>query len=247
MIWTIIGVFIPFVGTTLGAAVAMLSRKNAGETASKLLIGFAAGVMLAASIWSLIMPSIELASKRGIVSFLPASIGFAVGVGALIALDLLLPSEPNAKSARQNKMLVLAVSVHNVPEGMAVGAIFAGLMAGGTEITFASAVSLSVGIALQNIPEGAIVAMPFLLDGKSKLKAFILGVLSGAVEPLAAFATIALYVVAVTILPYLLSFAAGAMTYVIVKELMPELKEGNAGVIGLTIGFLLMMIMDLSL
>lgn len=246
MIWTIVGVIIPFVGTSLGAALALISKKVENKRAHSLLIGFAAGVMLAAAIWSLILPSVELSSRRGDVPFLPVSVGFMIGVFALIALDAVTLSVLQGTN-RKNDLLFIAVSAHNVPEGMAVGAIFAGLMAGGTEITFASAVSLSVGIALQNIPEGAIVAMPFLLDGKSKPKAFVLGMLSGAVEPLAAFATIALYVVVVAMLPYLLSFAAGAMTYVIVKELMPELKEGNAGIIGLTIGFLLMMIMDLSL
>ncbi len=242
------GILIPFLGTTIGAAAALLCKRCVKPTINKLLVGFAAGVMMAASIWSLIMPSVEMASGRGIPSFLPASIGFILGILALVGIDAILPTQSDIlQGARKNKMLIFAVTVHNVPEGMAVGAIFAGLIAGGEGITFAAALSLSVGIALQNIPEGAIVVMPPISEGVGKGKAFLSGVISGVVEPISAMITIALYVIVVAVLPYLLSFAAGAMIYVVVKELVPEIGEGNFGVIGLSLGFVLMMIMDLAL
>ena len=237
------GVTIPFVGTTLGAAAALLCKKSVSPLINKLLAGFAAGVMIAASIWSLIMPSVEMAELRGVPVFLPAAIGFMLGIFALVAIDTFLPTQ-YSDGARKNKMLVFAVTVHNVPEGMAVGAVFAGLLAGSDGITLAAALSLSIGIALQNIPEGAIVGLP-LVSTSGKGKAFLTGVLSGVVEPIAALITIALYVIIVAALPYLLAFAAGAMIYVVAKELVPEINEGNLGIIGLSVGFVLMMVMDL--
>ncbi|MCH5164078.1 MAG: ZIP family metal transporter [Clostridiales bacterium] len=241
------GVIIPFLGTAMGAAAALLCKKNVSPLINKLLAGFAAGVMIAASIWSLIMPSVEMAELRGVPSFLPAAIGFMLGILALIAIDTFLPTPQCADGVRKNKMLVFAVTVHNVPEGMAVGAVFAGFLAGSEGITLAAALSLSIGIALQNIPEGAIVGLPLVSSGQSKGKAFFTGVMSGVVEPIAALITIALYVIIVAALPYLLAFAAGAMIYVVAKELVPEISEGNLGIIGLSVGFVLMMIMDLVL
>lgn len=241
------GIMIPFAGTSIGAALVLLCKKNVSPKINKLLVGFAAGVMLAASIWSLIMPSVEMAQLRDIPGWLPAAIGFTVGMIALAALDFLLPTNAELDMGRKNKMLVFAVTVHNIPEGMAVGAVFAGLMAGSEGITLAAALSLSIGIALQNIPEGAIVGLPLVSSGKGKGKAFLIGIVSGIVEPIAALITIALYVVIVAVLPYLLAFAAGAMIYVVAKELVPEIKDGNIGIFGLMIGFTIMMIMDLAL
>ena len=238
------GVIIPFLGTSIGAAAALLCKKSVSPLVNKLLAGFAAGVMIAASIWSLIMPSVEMAELRGVPSFLPAAIGFMLGILALCAIDTFLPTPQCADGVRKNKMLVFAVTVHNVPEGMAVGAVFAGLLAGSESITLAAALSLSIGIALQNIPEGAIVGLP-LVSTHGKGKAFLTGVMSGVVEPIAALITIALYVIIVAALPYLLAFAAGAMIYVVAKELVPEINEGNLGIIGLSVGFVLMMVMDL--
>lgn len=240
----LLGIMIPFIGTTIGAAIVLFCVKSVSGRINKLLSGFAAGVMLAASIWSLIMPSVEMA--KGVPSFLPAALGITVGVLALMALDIFLPEPVDYGDTHKNKMLVLAVTAHNVPEGMAVGAVFAGLLAGSEGITMAAAMSLSVGIALQNIPEGAIVGLP-LVGSMGRGKAFGMGVMSGVVEPIAAGVTIALYVVIVAVLPYLLAFAAGAMIYVVSKELVPEIREGNLGMIGLTAGFVLMMVMDLAL
>lgn len=236
----LVGIIIPFLGTTLGAALALLIKGNISKEVSGIINGFAAGVMLAASIWSLIIPSVEMSEAKGIPAFLPPAIGITLGMAMLFLLDLVLPD-----GGRTNKLLLIAVTAHNVPEGMAVGAIFAGLIAGSEGIVLASAMSLSIGIALQNIPEGAIVGLPLIDCGEKKAKAFGMGVMSGAVEPLAALITIALYVVAVTVLPYLLAFAAGCMIYVVAKELCPELNR--FGVIGLAIGFVLMMTLDLAL
>lgn len=242
------GIIIPFLGTALGATAALFCKRNVSGAVGRSLEGFAAGVMIAASVWSLIMPSVELTENRSVPSWLPASIGILLGIAALAVMDVFLPSQLKSEDGvRKNRLLVLAVTVHNVPEGMAVGAVFAGLMAGSEGITLAAALSLSIGIALQNIPEGAIVGMPLVSAGKGKGKAFFTGVMSGAVEPVAALITIALYVIVVAALPYLLAFAAGCMLYVVAKELVPEIKEGFAGVIGLGVGFVLMMIMDLAL
>ncbi len=236
----LLGIMIPFIGTALGAAFALVGKKAAGATG--LISGFAAGVMLAASVWSLIIPSVEMTEGTGVPAFVPPSVGILLGMAALSALDVLLPT-----SGKSSKLLMIAVTTHNVPEGMAVGAVFAGLIAGSEGITLAAAMSLSIGIALQNVPEGAIVGLPLVKIGAKKSKACLMGIMSGAVEPIAALITIALYMVAVTVLPYLLSFAAGCMIYVAIKELAPELGEGKFGMAGLGVGFVLMMVLDLAL
>ncbi|MBR2970655.1 MAG: ZIP family metal transporter [Clostridia bacterium] len=241
--WVVIGLAIPLLGTTLGAAIALLCKRDIAG--NRILIGLAAGAMLAASVWSLLLPSLEMGSGKPLPEFFPAAVGFMVGVAAMLLLESRFSKVE--RGGRQGNMLLLAMTAHNVPEGMAVGAVFAGLIAGGGEITLATAVSLSVGIALQNVPDGAIVSLPLLSSGYSKGRAFGLGTLSGAVEPIAALITIALHSVVIAVLPYFLSFAAGAMIYVTARELIPDLKEGNVGILGLAVGFVLMMILDCAL
>lgn len=252
------GLLIPFVGTTLGAAMVFLMRKQINLKIQKLLLGFAAGVMIAASVWSLLIPALEMAQDRGGVAWVPAAIGFLVGILFLLALDSLIPhlhlnsNKPEGMKAKlkNTTMLVLAVTLHNIPEGMAVGVVFAGMLAGNTGITLAGAFALAIGIAIQNFPEGAIISMPLKNEGMSKSKAFLYGTLSGVVEPIAAAFTVVLTSVVVPILPYLLSFAAGAMIYVVVEELIPESQQGehsNIGTIGVAMGFVLMMILDVAL
>ncbi|GHU91049.1 zinc transporter [Spirochaetia bacterium] len=254
----VIGLLIPFAGTALGAAMVLVLRRQINGHLQKLLLGFASGVMIAASVWSLLLPAIEQTEERGGIPWLPASVGFLFGIGFLLLLDSAIPHlHMNAKKAeglpsraKKNTMLLLAVTLHNIPEGMAVGVVFAGLLAGNSGISFSSALALSVGIAIQNFPEGAIVSMPLRTEGVSKGKAFLYGTLSGAVEPVAALITILLTALMVPILPYLLAFAAGAMIYVVVEELIPELQEGehsNIGIIGVALGFVLMMILDIAL
>ena len=224
----------------------------------KLLLGFASGVMIAASIWSLITPSIEMAEEQGIVSWIPAAIGFLFGIIFLLVLDSIIPhlhlnsKKPEGIKAKlkNTTMMVLAVTLHNIPEGMAVGVVFAGVLAQNTTITLAGAFALSIGIAIQNFPEGAIISMPLKNEGMSKSKAFFYGTLSGIVEPIGAIITIFLTGIVTPILPYLLSFAAGAMIYVVVEELIPESQVGehsNIGTIGVAIGFVIMMILDVAL
>jgi ZIP family zinc transporter len=253
-----VGILIPFLGTTLGAAMVLVLKKEIGDHLQKLLLGFASGVMIAASVWSLLIPSIEQAEVQGSIPWLPASAGFLLGIAFLLALDSLIPHlHRNAEKAeglhirtKKNTMLLLAVTLHNIPEGMAVGVVFAGLLVGDSGITFSSALALSVGIAIQNFPEGAIVSMPLKSAGVSKGKSFLYGTLSGAVEPIAAIITVLLTSILVPALPYLLAFAAGAMIYVVVEELIPELQEGehsNIGIIGVALGFVLMMILDVAL
>lgn len=242
MIWVVIGLAIPLLGTALGSAIALLCKRDI--VGNKLLIGLAAGAMLAASVWSLLLPSLEMGQGR-LPEFFPAAVGFIVGVAAMLLLESRFSRVE--RGGRQGNMLLLAMTAHNVPEGMAVGAVFAGLIAGGGQITLATAVSLSLGIALQNVPDGAIVSLPLLSAGYSKGKAFWLGTLSGAVEPIAALVTIALHSVVIAVLPYFLSFAAGAMIYVTVRELIPDLKDGKVGIVGLAVGFVLMMILDCAL
>ena len=223
----------------------------------KALLGFAAGVMIAASVWSLIIPAIEMAEKQGNISWVPASVGFLFGIGFLLLLDTLIPhlhvnsNTPEGKKSKLGKstMLVLAVTLHNIPEGMAVGVVFAGVFAGNTTISVAAAFALAIGIAIQNFPEGAVISMPLIGNGISKRKAFSYGVLSGIVEPAGALITILLTSLITPVLPYILSFAAGAMIYVVVEELIPEAKAGehsNIGTIGVAVGFTLMMILDIS-
>ncbi len=252
------GILLPFIGTSLGAACVFFMRKQLNTSIQRGLIGFAGGVMVAASIWSLIMPAIEQSSDWGVWSFVPAVVGLWAGVLFLLLLDHTIPhlhqfsDEPEGRSSslRRTTMLLLAVTIHNIPEGMAVGVIYAAYAAGMPEISAAAALALSLGIAIQNFPEGAIISMPLAAEGMSRKKSFVLGVLSGVVEPIAAVATILLSSLVVPILPYLLSFAAGAMIYVVVEELIPEMSTGkhsNIGTLLFTVGFSIMMILDVAL
>ncbi|MBR1598451.1 MAG: ZIP family metal transporter [Lachnospiraceae bacterium] len=252
------GLLIPFLGTSLGAFCVFFMKKDLSDHVKKILTGFAAGVMVAASIWSLIMPAMEQSEDKGKLSFMPALVGFWIGIVFLLAVDSFTPhlhissDEVEGVKTRLNRttMMVLAVAIHNIPEGMAVGVVFAGWMAGSSHITMMGALALSIGIAIQNFPEGAIVSMPLALEGHSKKKSFVYGVLSGAVEPLAAVLTILLSSIIIPALPYLLSFAAGAMMYVVVEELIPEMAEGehsNVGTIAFSVGFTLMMVLDVAL
>ena len=255
---TFFGILIPFLGTALGAACVFLMKKSLGDTVQRALTGFAAGVMVAASVWSLLIPAIEQSADRGKFSFVPAFIGFWVGVLFLLALDHLIPhlhagsdqaEGPKTKLGRTT-MMVLAVTLHNIPEGMAVGVMYAGFLAGNAQITAAGALALSLGIAIQNFPEGAIISLPLRAEGESKAKAFLGGVLSGIVEPIGAVLTIVAAQLIVPALPYLLSFAAGAMLYVVVEELIPEMSQGrhsNIGTMFFAAGFSVMMVLDVAL
>lgn len=253
-----LGLAIPFLGTTLGAAMVFLMKKEMNKKVEKILLGFASGVMIAASVWSLLIPSIEMAETQGKVAWIPAAIGFLLGIVFLLVLDSVVPhmhlesekSEGMKSKLKKTTMMVFAVTLHNIPEGMAVGVTFAGAIAQNAGITIAGAFALAVGIAIQNFPEGAIVSMPLKSEGVSKPKAFLYGTLSGIVEPIGAIITILLTNAVVPILPYLLSFAAGAMIYVVVEELIPESQAGehsNIGTIGVAIGFTIMMILDVAL
>ena len=246
---------IPFWGTSLGAAMVFFLKKNMNRKLEKLLLGFAAGVMIAASVWSLLLPAIDMAAEQGGNVWLPAAAGFLLGVGFLLLLDSVVPHlhmdsekpEGVRTDLQKTTMLVLAVTLHNLPEGMAVGVAVAGAMVGNTGITMAGALALAVGIAIQNFPEGAIISMPLRGTGASRGKSFLYGVLAGIVEPIGAIITILLAEQVVPILPYLLAFAAGAMIYVVVDELIPESQSGehsNIGTIGAAVGFVLMMVLD---
>ena len=252
-----LGLLLPSAGTTLGAGAVFFLKREIGSKVQKMLLGFASGVMIAASVWSLILPSAELAKEAGMPEWLPPAVGFAAGMLFLLLLDSVVPHqhldselpEGHKSSLGKNKLLFLSVTLHNIPEGMAVGAVFAGLIAAGEEISVASALSLSVGIALQNFPEGAIVSMPMKGQGR-RGKAFLYGFLSGAVEPVAALVTVAFSGIILPVLPYLLSFAAGAMVYVVVEELIPESQSGehsNIATVGVMLGFVVMMILDMAL
>ena len=252
------GLAIPFLGTTLGSAMVFFMKNKINNKIEKLLLGFASGVMIAASIWSLLIPSIDMAEEQGVIAWIPATIGFLLGIFFLLILDTIIPhlhlnsNEPEGMKSKLKKttMMVLAVTLHNIQEGMAVGVVFAGAVSGNTGITMAGAFALAIGIAIQNFPEGAIISMPLKSEGISKLKAFWYGTLSGIVEPIGAVLTIALTNLVVPILPYFLSFAAGAMIYVVVEELIPESQVGehsNIGTIGVAIGFAIMMILDVAL
>lgn len=254
----VIGIMIPFIGTILGSGMVFLLKNEINDFVQKALLGFASGVMMAASVWSLIMPAIEMAEEQGQIPWLPAAVGFLLGISFLLVLDSIMPhlhldkEKPEGIKANLKKstMLVLAVTLHNIPEGMAVGVVFAGLMTGNTVISVTGAFALSIGIAIQNFPEGAIISMPLKSEGISRKRAFTYGALSGIVEPIAAAITILLTSIVVPILPYLLSFAAGAMIYVVVEELIPESQAGehsNIGTIGVAIGFVIMMILDVAL
>ncbi len=254
----LIGILIPLAGTTLGAAMVFFLKEEMKPFIQKLLLGFASGVMIAASVWSLLIPAIDMAREQGSVPWVPAVVGFLCGIGFLLALDSLIPhlhidsdTPEGAKSKLgKNAMLVLAVTLHNIPEGMAVGVVFAGIYANSPTISVAGAFALAVGIALQNFPEGAIISMPLIGNGVSKQKAFLYGMLSGVVEPVGAVLTILLTSVILPLLPYILSFAAGAMIYVVVEELIPEAQAGghsNIGTVGLALGFAVMMFLDVAL
>ena len=252
------GILIPFLGTSLGSALVFFMRGGLSDKVQRALTGFAAGVMVAASVWSLLIPSIEQSSAMGQWAFVPAAVGFWVGVLFLLLLDHVIPhlhrssndcEGPHSRLQRTT-MMVLAVTLHNIPEGMAVGVVYAGYLAGNAQISTAGALALALGIAIQNLPEGAIISMPLRAEGMSKCRAFVSGVLSGIVEPIGAALTILAATAIVPALPYLLSFAAGAMLYVVVEELIPEMSQGrhsNIGVLCFALGFSVMMVLDVAL
>ena len=251
----ILGIIIPFIGTTLGAFMVFFMKNTIGDVIEKILLGFAAGVMIAASVWSLLLPSIDMAISANIIAWVPATIGFLVGIFTLLFIHRYLSftsfqnKYQGSNHFQKTFMMILAVTLHNIPEGMAVGVVFAGVLSNSGLVSMAGAFSLAIGIAIQNFPEGAIISMPLKGNGMSKLKSFWYGMLSGIVEPIAAVITIFLTNTISAILPYLLSFAAGAMIYVVVDELIPESQMGknkNFGLIGLTFGFLIMMILDVT-
>lgn len=257
----IIVLCIPFIGTVLGSAMVFFMKEKLTDRLEKSLLGFAAGVMIAASVWSLLIPSIEMSKPLAIPEWVPASIGFLLGICFLLFLDVLIPhlhvksEQPEGvnsvtKKLSKTVMLLLAVTLHNIPEGMAVGVAYAGTLINSSGISFMSSIALAIGIAIQNFPEGAIISMPLRNAGMGKTKAFIAGMLSGIVEPLGGMATILLAGIIKTMLPYFLSFAAGAMIYVVVEELIPESQNGehsNIGTIGVAVGFVIMMILDNAL
>ena len=252
--------FLPFLGTALGAAMVFLLRGKMSDLLRKLLLGFASGVMVAASIWSLLIPSLEMGNEAGGITWLPAAVGFVLGILFLLLLDTLIPhlhigaDKPEGMTRncqwKRTTMLSVAVTLHNIPEGMAVGVILASAMAEGAAIPMSAAWALAIGIAIQNFPEGAILSMPLHSEGMSKGKSFLIGALSGIVEPIASILTILLIGFISPALPYLLAFAAGAMMYVVVEELIPEAQaepHSNIPTLGFTVGFVLMMILDSAL
>ena len=259
---TFYGILIPFLGTTLGAACVFFLRRALGDRLQRALTGFAAGVMVAASVWSLLIPAIEQSAALGRLSFLPAAVGFWIGVAFLLLLDRVIPhlhrnagqAEGPRTQLQRTTMMILAVTLHNIPEGMAVGVVYAGYLTGTAQISAAGALALSLGIAIQNFPEGAIISLPLRAEGHSRIRAFAGGVLSGIVEPVGAVLTVLLVTRVQNMddpaLPYFLSFAAGAMLYVVVEELIPEMSEGkhsNIGTIFFAVGFSVMMILDVAL
>ena len=252
------GIMLPFVGTSAGAACVFFMKKEMTLSLRRALTGFAAGVMMAASVWSLLIPAMDQSAHMGKLAFIPALVGFLLGMLFLLVLDMITPhmhmnsdvAEGPKSSLTRTTMLVLAVALHNIPEGMAVGVVYAGWAMGNTKISMMGALALAIGIAIQNFPEGAIISMPLHAEGISKKRSFLYGVLSGAVEPLASVITILLSEMIVPILPYLLSFSAGAMIYVVIEELIPEMSEGehsNVGTILFALGFGLMMTLDVAL
>lgn len=253
----ITGILIPFAGTSLGAAMVFFLKGEISRRLQRILTGFAAGVMVAASFWSLLEPALESSESMGRLSFVPAAVGFLIGIGFLLVLDMVTPhmhmnkeGEGPRSGLKRTTKLILAVTLHNIPEGMAVGVVYANIIAGGSLISTAGALALAIGIAVQNFPEGAIVSMPLRGEGMSRGKTFWYGVLSGAVEPVAAVITIFAFSMVSAALPYMLAFAAGAMIYVVVEELIPEMSEGghsNLGTIAFSFGFVLMMILDVAL
>ena len=250
------GILIPFLGTGLGAAMVFFLKRQISAGVQKALTGFAAGVMVAASFWSLLQPALEGSAHLGTLAFLPAAVGFLAGMGFLLALDMVTPhmhldrqQEGPQSGFKRTTKLILAVTLHNIPEGMAVGVVYAGFRSG-TGISAAGALALALGIAIQNFPEGAIVSMPLLAEGMPRQKTFWMGVLSGAVEPVAAVITLLAAGLVTPVMPYFLAFAAGAMMYVVVEELIPEMSEGkhsNIGTVSFALGFVVMMILDVTL
>ena len=252
------GLLIPFLGTTAGAACVFFLKKQIGGNIQRIFTGFAAGVMVAASVWSLLIPAMDMCEEMGKIAFLPAMVGFLIGIVFLLFIDSLVPHlhvgseapEGHKSSLNRTAMLMLAVTIHNFPEGAACGAIFAGVLSGDGTVTMAGALTLAIGIAIQNFPEGAIISLPLCAEGMSRKRAFICGMLSGIVEPIGGFITILIAGLISPILPYLLSFAAGAMIYVVIDELIPESQAGehsNIGTIGAAVGFALMMVLDVAL
>lgn len=252
-----IGLIIPFIGTTLGAACVLFLQNELKPVIQKSLLGFAAGVMVAAAIWSLLIPAMEMSEGMGKLAFLPAAVGFLLGIAFLLLLDRMIPhlhlgsdeAEGPKSSLKKSTMLILAVTIHNIPEGISSGAIFAGLLTHNSNVTLAGAFALSIGIAIQNLPEGFIVSLPIRSE-KGRGRAFASGMMSGIVEPIAGGITVLLSRYLTPALPYLLAFAAGAMIYVVVEELIPESAEGehsNIGTIGFAVGFAIMMILDVAL
>ena len=252
------GILIAFLGTSLGAGCVFFLKKSLSDGIQRALTGFAAGVMVAASVWSLLIPAMEQAADLGRLAFFPAAVGFWLGILFLLLLDHLIPhlhqnslqAEGPKSQLQRTTMMVLAVTLHNIPEGMAVGVVYAGYLAGTAQITAAGALALSLGIAIQNFPEGAIISMPLRAEGMPKRRAFWDGVLSGIVEPIGAVLTILAAGIVVPALPYLLSFAAGAMLYVVVEELIPEMSQGqhsNVGTVFFAVGFSVMMVLDVAL
>ena len=251
------GILIPFIGTTAGAACVFFLKDQLRPVVQKTLLGFASGVMVAASVWSLLIPAMNMSEGMGRLAFVPSAVGFLIGIARLLTMDKLIPHlhlnsekpEGTKSSLQKTTMLVLAVTLHNIPEGMAVGVAFAGMMAKSQSITLAGAMALSLGIAIQNFPEGAVISLP-LKEAAGQKKAFIYGMLSGIVEPIGAGLMLLLAEKLEPFMPYFLSFAAGAMLYVVVEELVPEASEGehsNIGTIGFAIGFALMMVLDVAL
>ena len=250
-----IGLLIPLLGTMLGSAFVFFMKDGLSPRVQKTLLGFASGVMVAASVWSLLIPAMEMEADNGKWSVVPAAVGFLLGMGFLLLLDELTPhlhvgsDTPEGPRSRLSRtaMLALAVTIHNLPEGMAVGVVFAGAEQGAAGLSLASAVAVSLGIAIQNIPEGAIISMPMRAEGNSRWRSFLIGSLSGTVEPVGAIAVLLLASLLMPVMPYLLAFAAGAMFYVVVEELIPEASSGqhsNLSTIGFAIGFVLMMVLD---
>ena len=255
MVTLTIGLLIPLLGTMLGSAFVFLMKDEMPMRLQKSLLGFASGVMVAASVWSLLIPAMEMESGKGAWSVFPAAVGFLLGIGFLLLIDELTPhlhigtDKPEGPRSRLSKtaMLALAVTIHNLPEGMAVGVVFAGADSGTTNISLAGALAVAVGIAIQNVPEGAIISMPMRAAGNSRWRSFLIGTLSGVVEPIGALAVLLLASLLTPVLPYMLTFAAGAMFYVVVEELIPEASSGqhsNLSTIGFAIGFVLMMVLD---
>ena len=250
-----LGLIIPLLGTMLGSAFVFMMKGEMSVRVQKALLGFASGVMIAASVWSLLIPAMDMGATKGAWSVMPAAIGFLLGIVFLLLIDELTPhlhigtDKPEGMRSHLSRtaMLALAVTIHNLPEGMAVGVVFAGADSGVTNISLASAIAVSIGIAIQNIPEGAIISMPMRAAGNSRWRSFVIGSLSGAVEPIGALLVVLLASVVLPVLPYLLAFAAGAMCYVVVEELIPEASNGqhtNVSTIGFAIGFVLMMVLD---